>query len=78
MTLAKYVEEELSRRQKKLNKSDLPVFKTNILKELAEASKVSLLTLQNIERGGKIRLYAKAKAISDATGGKVKVEELCE
>lgn len=73
MTLAKYVEEEMKRREK----AEQPVYKTNILKELAKKSKVSLLTLQNVERGGKIKLYDKALAISKATGGKVKVEELC-
>ena len=78
MTLAKYVEEELSRRNKKAKKSDPPAYKTNVLKELAKKSGVSLLTLQNVERGGKIQLYAKAKAVSDATGGRVKVEDLCE
>jgi hypothetical protein len=68
----------MKRREKKRKAEDPPIYKTNILKELAKSSKVSLLTLQNIERGGKIQLYAKARAISEATGGKVKVEELCE
>lgn len=73
MTLAKYVQEEMKRRKK----AKEPTFKTNILKELAKESGVSLLTLQNVERGGKIKLYDKALAISKATDGKVKVEELC-
>ena len=73
MTLAKYVEQEM----KRLSKGGKKVYKTNILKELAKKSNVSLLTLQNVERGGKIKLYEKASAISKATEGKVKVEELC-
>lgn len=76
MTLAKYIEVELKRRRKASENGS--VHKTAILKELSEKCSVSLLTLQNVERGGKIRLYQKAKAISDATGGVVKVEDLCE
>ena len=52
--------------------------KTTILKELAKESNVSLLTLQGAERGATMRMYDKAKSVSDATGGKVKVADLCE
>jgi hypothetical protein len=52
--------------------------KTTILKELAQKSGVSLLTLQTAERGATMRMYDKAKAVSDATDGKVKVSDLCE
>lgn len=50
--------------------------KTTVLKALAEKSKVSLLTLQNVERGGVFVLYPKATAVSKATGGKVKPVEM--
>lgn len=79
MKLDKYVQKELKRRQREQESDgDTKVFKTDILKELAKASKVSLLTLQNAERGGKISTYMKAKAISEATGGQVTVKDLCE
>lgn len=53
-------------------------FKTNILKALSQKCGVSLLTLQNVERGGRMDSYAKAKQVSEATGGKVTVQELCD
>lgn len=76
MTLDRYVVAEL----KKLNPPGGPrvVGKTEFLRRLAEKSGVSLLTLQNVERGGKIVQYPKAKQVSDATGGKVTIEDLCE
>lgn len=69
MTLSEYVELEVKRT--KMNK-------TAVLKALAEESKVSLLTLQGVERGATMRLYDKAQSVSKATGGKVSVQELCE
>lgn len=75
MTLDRYVVAEL----KKLNANGgKRVGKTEFLKRLAEKSNVSLLTLQNVERGGKIVQYPKAKQVSAATGGKVTVKDLCE
>lgn len=53
-------------------------FKTNVLKRLAKQSGVSLLTLQIVERGGNMDSYGKAKQVSEATGGKVSVKDLCE
>jgi len=52
--------------------------KTAVLRALSEKSGVSLLTLQGVERGGVLVLYPKAKAVSEATGGKVKPVELVE
>jgi hypothetical protein len=37
-----------------------------------------MLTLQHLERGGKLSRYDKAKAIELATGAVVSVKELCE
>jgi len=52
--------------------------KTAVLRNLAELSDVSLLTLQIVERGGQMNNYKKAKAVSEATKGKVKIIDLCE
>lgn len=56
----------------------LGVYKTNVLKDLAKKSGVSFLTLQILERGGKMQNYDKAKAVSEATDGKVTIKDLCE
>lgn len=69
MKLSEYVAKEVKRQGKN---------KTAILKELAQVSNVSLLTLQGAERGATMRMYDKAKAVSDATGGKVRISDLCE
>ena len=69
MKLSEYVAKEVKR---------LGTNKTTILKGLAKKSGVSLLTLQGAERGATMRMYDKAKAVSDATDGKVKVADLCE
>jgi len=37
-----------------------------------------MLTLQYLERGGKLSRYEKAKAVETATEGVVTVKELCE
>lgn len=47
-------------------------------RDLAEKSGVSYTTIKSVRKGMKVKLYAIAKAISDATGGKVSVEALCE
>ena len=52
--------------------------RTKFLRSFAELSGVSLQTLQFIAKGGRISLYPKAQCISEATGGKVSVPELCE
>jgi len=52
--------------------------KTAVLRNLAKLSEVSLLTLQIVERGGQMNNYKKAKAVSEATKGKVTITELCE
>ncbi len=69
MTLSEYVELEVKRTDKN---------KTAVLRDLAKVSGVSLLTLQGAERGATMRRYDKAQAVSQATGGKVTVKELCE
>lgn len=69
MKLSEYVAAEVEKQSKN---------KTTILKELSKKCNVSLLTLQGAERGATMRMYDKAKAVSDATGGAVSVSELCE
>jgi DNA-binding XRE family transcriptional regulator len=56
-----------------LSRKDAPT-----AEELAKAAGVSYTTIKAVRRGMKVKMYSVAKAISDATGGKVKVEELCE
>lgn len=69
MKLATWVEKQVKARH---------VSKTRVLRELAKKSKVSLMTLQVAERGGKLSVYAKAKQVAEATDNKVTVKELCE
>ena len=45
---------------------------------LAKESGVSAQTVGNIDRGMRLNTYNRAKALSDATGGKVTIRELCE
>jgi hypothetical protein len=52
--------------------------KTTVLTVLARKARVSLMVLQGVERGARMGQYAKAKAVSEATGGKVTIKELCE
>jgi transcriptional regulator with XRE-family HTH domain len=52
--------------------------KTKVLEKLAEQSGISLLTLQHVERGSTLKLYDKAKKLSEATNGRVKISDLCE
>lgn len=76
MKLDRYVVAELKRLNAR--KNGTRIGKTAFLRELAEKSGVSLLTLQNVERGGRIVRYDKAKQVSKATGGKVTIRDLCE
>ena len=46
--------------------------------ELAEKAGVSYTTIKSARRGMKLKTYTVAKSISDATGGKVTVKDLCE
>ena len=78
MKLSEYVAEEVERRNKKKKKADAPITKTAFLRELSDKCSVSLLTLQGVERGATMRRYDKAKAVSESTGGKVTVQDLCE
>jgi len=45
---------------------------------LAKESGVSAQTVGNIDRGMRLNTYNRAKALSDAIGGKVTIRELCE
>lgn len=72
MKLAVWVAKEMIKDKKN------PQSKTAVLKKLSADSGVSLLTLQGVERGGKLVLFPKAKAISEATGGKVTPLELVQ
>lgn len=52
--------------------------RTSFLRDFSERTEVSLQTLQFLAKGGRMSLYGKAKVISEATGDKVSVAELCE
>lgn len=52
--------------------------KTSVLRDLADRSGVSLVTLLSVAKGMPITMYPKAQAISAATEGQVTVKELCE
>ena len=69
MTLHEYVDQETER---------TGVSRRKVLAVLAERSGVSLMTLGPVDRGAKMQNYPKAKAIEDATRGKVTIKDLCE
>jgi hypothetical protein len=62
MTLAEYVERE----------------GRGALSRLVERSGLSYPTVMKAAHGEPVGLYATAKAISEATGGEVSIESLCE
>jgi hypothetical protein len=49
-----------------------------VLSHLARVSGVSLMTLGNVDRNARLGNYRTAKAVSEATGGEVSVEDLCD
>jgi hypothetical protein len=69
MYFSEYVQQQMKRRKLTYSKP--------ILEEILIKSKVSMLTLRGLMKGQKLVRYDKAKAVSDATQGKVSVEELC-
>jgi len=55
------------------------VMHQNMCDQLAKAgTPISLNTIAAVDRGMKLSMYDKAKALSDLTGGAVSVAELCE
>jgi hypothetical protein len=48
------------------------------LAELARAARMSYTAVHRALNGKPLKMYEKAKALSDATGGAVTVKELCE
>lgn len=52
--------------------------RTAVREELAAASGVSVVTVNHVDNGMRLKNYEKAKALSDATKGAVTPEELCE
>lgn len=52
--------------------------KTEFLKEFAKECGVAFVTLSVLERGSTLVRYDKAKKLSEATGNKVTIRELCE
>lgn len=54
------------------------ITKTKFLHNFAAESGVAFATLTSLARGLKMVRYDKAKQVSDATGNKVTVKELCE
>mgnify|MGYP001611139840 CR=1 FL=1 len=54
------------------------VSKAQFMRELAEKSGVAFISLYGLSRGSKLVRYDKAKNLSEATGNKVTIKELCE
>lgn len=67
MTLNEYV-------TKQVRETKLP--RREVLKALAEKSKVSLMTLLSVDRGMRMGNFGKMSAISEATGQSVSVKDL--
>lgn len=72
MKLALWIDKELAGKSRKYN------YKSEVIAELSKKSGVSTVTIENASRGLLLTRYDKAKALSEATGGKVSVEDLCE
>lgn len=60
------------------NKSGPKTTKTQFLRAFALKCDVAFATLTSLERGLKLVRYDKAKQISEATGNKVTIRELCD
>jgi transcriptional regulator with XRE-family HTH domain len=58
--------------------SALGVSRRAILEDLSDLAGVSVVTLSAVDRGARLGRYDKARALSEATGGKVTIKELCE
>ncbi len=58
--------------------SDTPKTREAVLRDLSTVCGVHYVTLSQAERGAQLRLFLKAKAISQATGHQVTVLELCD
>jgi len=61
----------------------LRISRTEVMRRLsdrldASGQHVSIATLSSLDRGAKISLYWRAKAIQEATGRRVTITELCE
>lgn len=69
MKFPEYVEKESKK---------LQVSKTQFLRDFAVKSGVAFITVTSIARGFKLVRYDKAKSVSEATGNKVTIKELCE
>lgn len=54
------------------------ITRTQFMRDFAEKSGVAFATISAISRGLKMGQYEKAKQVSDATGNKVSIKELCE
>lgn len=52
--------------------------RTLVYRALARASGVHWQTIKDVDRGMRLSNYDKAKALSNATGGKVSIKELCD
>ena len=70
MKFPEYVQQQV--KQRKLR------YKSEFLRAFAEECGVAFITLSKLEQGQQMVRYDKAKAISDATGNKVTIRELCE
>jgi predicted transcriptional regulator len=49
-----------------------------IMEDLSAMAGVSVVTLSSVDRGARLTRYALARAVSEATGGQVSIQELCE
>ncbi len=52
--------------------------RTAFLRTFSKKCGVSVQTLQSVVKGARISFYQRAKAISEATGDEVTVQDLCE
>jgi len=69
MNFSEYVDKE-AKKQK--------ISKSQFMREFAVKCGVAYITVTNVARGIKLVRYDKAKSVSDATGNKVTIKELCE
>jgi hypothetical protein len=75
MKFPEYVKQQVNAKNKG---SEQKTNKTQFLKEFSVKCGVAFATLTSLERGLQLVRYDKAKQVSDATGNKVTIRELCE
>lgn len=74
MRLEQWIDEQVT----KMAETGTPTTKRAVLEELARRAGVAYMTLVPVAKGSRLAIYLKARAVSEATGWRVTIPELCE